>query len=263
MSPPGPAAPRSRWTTRAGCSSGSECRCRRWGSRWTGTISRPGTSSTWTHRRCRCLYRSPVSRPSAWRRPRLAPSLLLGEEMPALDVLASVLGCYGLIDRRTALNWNEDSTNKLRAAQPVWSRPTASGGGMYPAESYLVAGPSAPVRTGVYHYDTAHHSLDRLSAANRCSELAAATGVSSRPLPGRDPALLEERLQIQLLQLSRGDPGRRRAARLLAARAGGRRPRSRGRPVVRRSTSQYCARRGRAHRSALRGHPTRADNPCW
>lgn len=102
-----------------------------------------------------------------------------GEEMPALDVLASVLGCYGLIDRRTALNWNEDSTNKLRAAQPVWSRPTASGGGMYPAESYLVAGPSAPVRTGVYHYDTAHHSLDRLSAANRCSELAAATGVSA------------------------------------------------------------------------------------
>nr|WP_275402590.1 SagB/ThcOx family dehydrogenase [Streptomyces sp. SID13031] len=100
-------------------------------------------------------------------------------ELPSLDVLASVLGCYGLIDRRTQLNWNEDSTGKLRAAAPVWARPTASGGGMYPAESYLVAGGGAPLRTGVYHYDTAHHSLDRLSAANRCADLAAATGVDA------------------------------------------------------------------------------------
>jgi SagB-type dehydrogenase family enzyme len=99
--------------------------------------------------------------------------------LPSLDVLASVLGCYGLIDRRTQLNWNEDSTAKLRPAAPVWARPTASGGGMYPAESYLVAGSQAPLRTGVYHYDTAHHSLDRLSSANRCEELAAATGVEA------------------------------------------------------------------------------------
>lgn len=99
--------------------------------------------------------------------------------MPSLDVLASVLGCYGLIDRRTGLNWNEDSAAKLRPAAPVWARPTASGGGMYPAESYLVAGRQAPLRAGVYHYDTAHHSLDRLSSANRCAELAAATGVDA------------------------------------------------------------------------------------
>jgi SagB-type dehydrogenase family enzyme len=99
--------------------------------------------------------------------------------LPSLDVLASVLGCYGLIDRRTGLNWNEDSAAKLKPAAPVWARPTASGGGMYPAESYLVAGSQAPLRAGVYHYDTAHHSLDRLSSANRCVELAAATGVDA------------------------------------------------------------------------------------
>ncbi|GAA1542479.1 SagB family peptide dehydrogenase [Kribbella lupini] len=99
--------------------------------------------------------------------------------LPSLDVLASVLGCYGLIDRRTGLNWNEDSAAKLKPAAPVWARPTASGGGMYPAESYLVAGSQAPLRTGVYHYDTAHHSLDRLSSANRCAELAGATGVDA------------------------------------------------------------------------------------
>ncbi|WBQ05863.1 SagB family peptide dehydrogenase [Kribbella sp. CA-293567] len=100
-------------------------------------------------------------------------------ELPSLDLLASVLGCYGLIDRRTQLNWNEDSTAKLRPTAPVWARPTASGGGMYPAESYLVAGSQASLRSGVYHYDTAHHSLDRLSSANRCAELAAATGVEA------------------------------------------------------------------------------------
>lgn len=100
-------------------------------------------------------------------------------EMPGLDVLSSVLGCYGIVGRRTHLNWNEDSARKLRADAPVWSRPTASGGGMYPAETYLVAGTGAPLRTGVYHYDTAHHSLDRLSGADRCPELAAATGVAA------------------------------------------------------------------------------------
>jgi SagB-type dehydrogenase family enzyme len=99
--------------------------------------------------------------------------------MPSLDVLSSVLGCYGIVGRRTHLNWNEDSSGKLKANAPVWSRPTASGGGMYPAESYLVAGAGASVRTGVYHYDTAHHSLDRLSAANRCRDLAEATGVEA------------------------------------------------------------------------------------
>src|SRR5690349_11756137 len=55
-----------------------------------------------------------------------------GDGLPSLDVLASVLGCYGLIDRRTGLNWNEDSAAKLKPAAPVWARPTASGGGMYP-----------------------------------------------------------------------------------------------------------------------------------
>lgn len=99
--------------------------------------------------------------------------------MPGGQLLASVLGCYGLIDRRLNLNWNEDSTRKLQAHNAVWSRPTASGGGMYPVESYLIADHRGPLPTGVYHYDTAHHSLDRLSVRHRCDALAAATGVAA------------------------------------------------------------------------------------
>ncbi|PSL01623.1 SagB-type dehydrogenase family enzyme [Haloactinopolyspora alba] len=99
--------------------------------------------------------------------------------MPGLGVLASVLGSYGLVDRRTEPNWNEDSRRKLRSDGAVWARPTASGGGMYPAESYVVAGPDAPLPTGVYHYDTAHHGLDRLTVADRGHDLAAACGVAA------------------------------------------------------------------------------------
>ncbi|MFG3257276.1 nitroreductase family protein [Streptomyces sp. NPDC048172] len=102
-----------------------------------------------------------------------------GDRPPSLETLASALACYGLADRRTAPNWNEDSARKLRADQALWSRPTASGGGMYPVESYLVAGRGAPLPPGVYHYDTAHHSLDRLSLADRTGDLTQATGVGA------------------------------------------------------------------------------------
>ncbi|MFB4278635.1 MULTISPECIES: SagB family peptide dehydrogenase [unclassified Nonomuraea] len=95
---------------------------------------------------------------------------------PPLGALASLLGCNGLADRRTEPNWNDDSDTKLRSDRAAWARPTASGGGMYPAESYLVTGRSGPLPPGVYHYDTAHHSLDLLSDGDRRHAIAAATG---------------------------------------------------------------------------------------
>lgn len=97
--------------------------------------------------------------------------------MPDLAALASVLGCGGVIDRRTEPNWNDGSGGRVRADQSLWARPTASGGGLYPAEGYLVVGRSGPLPPGVYHYGTAHHGLDRLSAGDRCADVAAATGV--------------------------------------------------------------------------------------
>ena len=109
----------------------------------------------------------------------LAAGDLVSSAMPSLDLVTSMLGCYGLIGRRTEPNWNEDSTRKLRADGAVWARPTASGGGMYPAESYLVAGPGAPLPTGIYHYDTAHHGLDRLSVADRTADVGAACGIDA------------------------------------------------------------------------------------
>lgn len=96
--------------------------------------------------------------------------VLLGE-------VAAALACYAVTGRRIAPNWNEDSARRLHTGQAVWSRPTASGGGMYPVETYLVAGPDAAVPRGVHHYDTAHHALDRISSRDRTGELAGACGV--------------------------------------------------------------------------------------
>lgn len=95
---------------------------------------------------------------------------------PTLQELSSALACYAVTGRRTSPDWNEDSTRKLHTGQATWSRPTASGGGMYPVETYLVAGAGAVLPCGVYHYDTAHHALDRLTARDRTAELAAACG---------------------------------------------------------------------------------------
>ncbi|WP_246219996.1 SagB family peptide dehydrogenase [Phytoactinopolyspora halotolerans] len=118
----------------------------------------------------------PTDMNSAARRAAAPP----GDTMPDLATLAAALGCYSLTGRRTEPNWNEDSSRKLASQSAVWSRPTPSGGGMYPAESYLVVGDDGPLPAGLYHYATAQHSLDRLAVGSRCAELTRATGVAAQ-----------------------------------------------------------------------------------
>src|ERR1700730_9855193 len=78
------------------------------------------------------------------------------------EVLSTILGAYCVNARRTQLTWGDDSTGRLAASHAVWGRATASGGGMYPAEAYIVIGGGTPVLPGVYHHDTAYHGLARL-----------------------------------------------------------------------------------------------------
>lgn len=80
-----------------------------------------------------------------------------------LDRVATLLRLsYGVLDRRLLVNWNQDLDKRVHLPHAVWGRGTASGGGMYPVEIYLVAGPSGPLLPGVYHYATGHHALERL-----------------------------------------------------------------------------------------------------
>src|SRR5207237_8793990 len=82
------------------------------------------------------------------------------------EVLSTILGAYCVNARRTQLTWGDDSTARLAASHAVWGRATASGGGMYPAEAYLVVGPGTPVLPGIYHHNTAYHGLARLSVVD-------------------------------------------------------------------------------------------------
>jgi SagB-type dehydrogenase family enzyme len=109
----------------------------------------------------------------------------LGPEAPPgggvdLARLGDVLGAYGLTGRRLQLNWNEDARPRTSATRSVWARPTPSGGGMYPVESYLVTG-DGPLPAGTYHYSSAHHALDRLALGDHRHRVHRALGAPDQP----------------------------------------------------------------------------------
>ena len=99
--------------------------------------------------------------------------------LPSLAELAAALGTNSITGRRLGIDWNDDTFRRQAATGSTWSRPTPSGGGMYPVETYLVSQGQGDLPRGVYHYDTAHHGLVRLSRADRCPEIEAATSTAS------------------------------------------------------------------------------------
>lgn len=104
-----------------------------------------------------------------------------------LDALATLFRLStGLLDRRLRIGWNQDIDDRVRYDQALWGRSAASGGGMYPLETYWVAGGSAPVTPGVYHYSTAHHGLERLLTGDVSGRVRRALGED----PGTDQFLL-------------------------------------------------------------------------
>ncbi|MBM0278112.1 SagB family peptide dehydrogenase [Micromonospora tarensis] len=93
----------------------------------------------------------------------------------SLTSLAALLRLsYGVLDRRLAVNWNQDVAKRAHFEHAVWGRGTASGGGMYPVELYLVAGADGPLLPGVYHYHTGAHVLERLLAGDLTGSVRAA-----------------------------------------------------------------------------------------
>ncbi|SCL19406.1 SagB-type dehydrogenase domain-containing protein [Micromonospora pallida] len=113
--------------------------------------------------------------------------LVTGENLPpvrgwSLDRLATLLRLsYGVLDRRMTVNWNQDAAKRAHFEHAVWGRGTASGGGMYPVEIYLVAGASSPLLPGVYHYHTGQHVLERLLVADVADTVRTALGDAASP----------------------------------------------------------------------------------
>ncbi|GCE29369.1 NADH oxidase [Dictyobacter alpinus] len=87
-------------------------------------------------------------------------------ELSTLFLLA-----HGLLNRRISITWNMSGKTIPDA---LYGRGTASGGGLYPAEMYWCHGPGASILPGIYHYDPAHHALERLQLGDRTDRIRAA-----------------------------------------------------------------------------------------
>ncbi|HZB48345.1 MAG TPA: SagB/ThcOx family dehydrogenase, partial [Mycobacteriales bacterium] len=82
-----------------------------------------------------------------------------------------LLDSYGLVGRRLGVPASTDLHALPGYPEATWSRGTASGGGLHPVSVYWVAGPSAPVLPGVYHYSPGRHGLERLLAGDVSAEV--------------------------------------------------------------------------------------------
>lgn len=84
-----------------------------------------------------------------------------------LSSLGSMLWhSYGLSGRRAAVHRNDDVPAMPWYDRAVWSRGTASGGGLYPIEIYLVTDGEQGLVPGIYSWNSARHSLSRLATGN-------------------------------------------------------------------------------------------------
>ena len=84
---------------------------------------------------------------------------------------------YGLVGRRLAIQANTDVAALPAYPKANWHRGAASGGGLYPVTVYWVAGPSAPVLPGVYHYAPHQHALRPLLTGDVTGDVRTALGV--------------------------------------------------------------------------------------
>lgn len=81
---------------------------------------------------------------------------------------------YGCAGRRLGITANGDAGMLSRYAHAVWSRGTASGGGLYPLEIYWVRGARGPVLPGVYNYSAPLHAVQRLLVGDVTGRVRAA-----------------------------------------------------------------------------------------
>ncbi len=71
-------------------------------------------------------------------------------------------GSYAPLTRRTRITPNAGVEHMQTIGGAIYGRGSASGGGMYPVELYLVVGARTGIPAGIYHYSSAHHMLDVL-----------------------------------------------------------------------------------------------------
>lgn len=72
----------------------------------------------------------------------------------------------------------------LAHSAPFLGRPVPSGGSLHPTELYLALGAGWRFPPGVYHYDSAHHALERLRTGDYTATLAACLAAQNQQQAG-------------------------------------------------------------------------------
>lgn len=106
---------------------------------------------------------------------------------PTAAALAEVLHvALGITAQRLVINLNDTHDVYARADSAKWGRTTASGGGRYCGDVYLVeSGRSSGtvngerLPEGIYHYSILHHAWELLSPGDHTDAVAAAQGYES------------------------------------------------------------------------------------
>ncbi|WP_146165505.1 nitroreductase family protein [Murinocardiopsis flavida] len=97
-----------------------------------------------------------------------------GAALPPHGLAAMLYHSHGLLDRRLRVTPNAAAEGMARYDAAVWSRGTASGGGLYPCEVYWTPGPGGPMLPGVYHYSAPRAAFHRLLAGDVTDRVRAA-----------------------------------------------------------------------------------------
>lgn len=150
--------------------------------RWTDPIAPPGFAPDWADRPAAHTYYPqterlplPLHTAGTTARPGGYDVPLLGS---FLQLSAGVLSRRWEIDRSPGLARQESVTGAR------WGRGTPSGGGAYPLELYLAAGPSAPVPAGIHHYASGLHALEQVAAGDPVPRVRAALRTPSGDADG-------------------------------------------------------------------------------
>lgn len=133
-------------------------------------------SAPWTY----ALY--PTSPAYMMRLPGGESAVLADSLEPTPSALADALhAALGIVAQRLTINLNDGHGVYSRADSVKWGRTTASGGGRYCCDIYLVeSGPDADsehaeeLPAGIYHYSILHHAWEKIASGDHTDAVAAA-----------------------------------------------------------------------------------------
>ncbi|MCF1598314.1 SagB family peptide dehydrogenase, partial [Streptomyces muensis] len=140
--------------------------------RWTDPVAPPGFEPDWADRPAPHTYhprteRLPLPLHTARATPRQG-----GYDVPLLGSFLQLSA--GVLSRRWEIDKSPDRARTESVTGARWGRGTPSGGGAYPVELYLAAGPSAPVPSGIHHYASGLHALEQVAAGDPVPQVRAA-----------------------------------------------------------------------------------------